>query len=153
MNKKLIIIFTFLFLNSCGFKPVFKEENLSKLNIKKINFSGQTELIYLLKNYLNFKTNNGQKGITINLIVNENISPASKNSSGGTTEELISISIKLDISDNENKNLLSENLISRKRLSINNNLSTYNNTKNIEKNNLILNLSQQIKLKLRTIYR
>ena len=153
MNKKLIIIFTFIFLNSCGFKPILKEENLSKLNIKKINFSGQTELIYLLKNYLNFKTNNGQKGIIINLIINEDISSASKNSSGGTTEELISISIKLDISDNENKNLLSENLISRKRLSINNNLSSYNNIKNMEKNNLILNLSQQIKLKLQTFSR
>lgn len=151
MNKKITFIITLLFLYSCGFKPMLKDLDFSKSNIQKINYLGKSDLGYLIKNYINIKENNSTTGITVILEISENITAVNKNTSGITTEEDLSIRIQMTIKDKEDNILLEEPFLASKRLYVNENLSNYNETKNIEKNNLIRSLAQKIKFKLQLI--
>ena len=153
MNKKLTFIIICLFFYSCGFQPMLKNYDISKLNIKKINYSGKNDLNYLLKNFLNLEEKNNNKGIVINLSITENISAATKNTSGISTEEDLTIMITINIKNEQNNDLLTDTISETKRLSITNNLSTDEQTRNIEKNNLIRSLSQKIKFRIQTAVR
>ena len=153
MNKKLTFIIICLFFYSCGFQPMLKNYDISKLNIKKINYSGKNDLNYLLKNFLNLEEKNNNKGIVINLSIAESISSATKNTSGISTEEDLTIIITINIQNEQNNDLLTDTISETKRLSITNNMSTDEQTRNIEKNNLIRNLSQKIKFRIQTAVR
>jgi len=153
MNKKIISIIICLFFYSCGFQPMLKNYDISKLNIKKINYSGKNDLNYLLKNFLNLEEKNNNKGIVINLSIAESISSATKNTSGISTEEDLTITITINIQNEQNNDLLTDTISETKRLSITNNMSTDEQTRNIEKNNLIRSLSQKIKFRIQTAVR
>jgi len=153
MNKKIISIIICLFFYSCGFQPMLKNYDISKLNIKKINYSGKNDLNYLLKNFLNLEEKNNNKGIVINLSIAESISSATKNTSGISTEEDLTIIITINIQNEQNNDLLTDTISETKRLSITNNMSTDEQTRNIEKNNLIRSLSQKIKFRIQTAVR
>ncbi len=153
MNKKLTFIIICLFFYSCGFQPMLKNYDISKLNIKKINYSGKNDLNYLLKNSLNLEEKNNNKGIVINLSIAEATSAATKNTSGISTEEDLTIMITINIKNDQNNNLLTDTISETKRLSITNNMSTDEQTRNIEKNNLIRSLSQKIKFRIQTAVR
>ena len=153
MNKKITFIIICLFFYSCGFQPMLKNYDISKLNIKKINYSGKNDLNYLLKNYLNLEEKNNNKGIVINLSIAESISSATKNTSGISTEEDLTIIITINIQNEQNNDLLTDTISETKRLSITNNMSTDEQTRNIEKNNLIRSLSQKIKFRIQTAVR
>jgi hypothetical protein len=153
MNKKLTFIIICLFFYSCGFQPMLKNYDISKLNIKKINYSGKNDLNYLLKNFLNLEEKNNNKGIVINLSIAEATSAATKNTSGISTEEDLTIMITINIKNDQNNDLLTDTISETKRLSITNNMSTDEQTRNIEKNNLIRSLSQKIKFRIQTAVR
>jgi len=153
MNKKITSIIICLFFYSCGFQPMLKNYDISKLNIKKINYSGKNDLNYLLKNFLNLEEKNNNKGIVINLSIAESISSATKNTSGISTEEDLTIIITINIQNEQNNDLLTDTISETKRLSITNNMSTDEQTRNIEKNNLIRSLSQKIKFRIQTAVR
>lgn len=153
MNKKIISIIICLFFYSCGFQPMLKNYDISKLNIKKINYTGKNDLNYLLKNFLNLEEKNNNKGIVINLSIAESISSATKNTSGISTEEDLTIIITINIQNEQNNDLLTDTISETKRLSITNNMSTDEQTRNIEKNNLIRSLSQKIKFRIQTAVR
>ena len=153
MNKKIISIIICLFFYSCGFQPMLKNYDISKLNIKKINYSSKNDLNYLLKNFLNLEEKNNNKGIVINLSIAESISSATKNTSGISTEEDLTIIITINIQNEQNNDLLTDTISETKRLSITNNMSTDEQTRNIEKNNLIRSLSQKIKFRIQTAVR
>ena len=153
MNKKITFIIICLFFYSCGFQPMLKNYDISKLNIKKINYSGKNDLNYLLKNFLNLEEKNNNKGIIVNLSIAEATSAATKNTSGISTEEDLTIMITINIKNEQNNDLLTDTISETKRLSITNNMSTDEQTRNIEKNNLIRSLSQKIKFRIQTAVR
>ena len=153
MNKKITFIIICLFFYSCGFQPMLKNYDISKLNIKKINYSGKNDLNYLLKNFLNLEEKNNNKGIIVNLSIAETVSAATKNTSGISTEEDLTIMITINIKNEQNNDLLTDTISETKRLSITNNMSTDEQTRNIEKNNLIRSLSQKIKFRIQAAVR
>lgn len=148
MKNKIIIILLGLFLNSCGFQPLYKEFNLKDINIKKINYVGKNEINYLVKNSLNLNETNNAKGITINLTTTESLISTNKNSSGITTEELLTISVSININDSDNINLLEDTITQSKKLVVTNNLNTDEEKRRIERSNLIKNLVQKLKFKI-----
>lgn len=151
MNKK-IFIFTFLILLAgCGFTPMLKNYDLSKLNVQKVNYSGKNDLSYLIKTYLNIQETKSSQGMTVNISVSESISSATKNSAGITTEEDLTINIGLNVLDGKDKIITSDNFTSSRRLTVTNNLSSDEETRRIERRNLIQNLAQKIKFKLQLI--
>ena len=153
MNKKITLIIICLFFYSCGFQPMLKNYDVSKINIKKINYSGKNDLNYILKNFLNLEEKNKGEGLVVNLNVEETISTATKNTSGITTEEDLTILITINIKNEKNIDLLLDSITETKRLTVTNNLNTDEQTRNIAKNNLIEILSQKIKFRIQTAVR
>jgi len=89
--------------------------------------------------------------MTVNILVSETISSATKNSAGITTEEDLTINIGLNVLDSKDKIIISDSFTSSRRLTVTNNLSSDEETRRIERRNLIQNLSQKIKFKLQLI--
>lgn len=151
MNKKIFIFTILILLAGCGFTPMLKNYDLSKLNVQKVNYSGKNNLSYLIKTYLNIQETKSSQGMTVNISVSESISSATKNSAGIKTEEDLTINVRLNVLDGKDKIITSDNFTSSRRLTVTNNLSSDEETRRIERKNLIQDLAQKIKFKLQLI--
>ena len=152
MNKKIFFAaIACILLSACGFQPMLKNFDMSKLNIKKINYSGKNDLVYLIKNYLNISEKNNVNGLVVNISISENINSATKNSAGIVTEEDLTIKIILSVIDNEEKNLLFDTSSITRRLTVSSNISSDEETRRNERDNLLRNLAQKIKFKLQLV--
>ena len=150
MNKKIFLFLTLVLLAGCGFTPMLKDFDVSRLNIQAIKYSGNNELIYLIKTYLNINENNNQ-GLILQISISETSSSSMKNSSGVTTEENFMVNANINVSNNKQENLLSDTVSASKRVAISNNLNADEETKKIQRNNLTRDLAQKIKFKLMMI--
>ena len=148
MIKKILIPAIFILVVSCGFQPILKEIDNVDIKIQKINFIGKTELIYEIKNKLGLLENTNSNGLILTLKIEENRFAINKNSSGVATEEQLRVSIDLTVSDNNNKNLLTEKISESARFQLSDNLVNDDAEKNSILNNLIEILAQKIKFKL-----
>ena len=153
MNKKIFLSLVLVFLTGCGFTPMLKDFDVSKLNVQKITYSGKNDLTYLLKSSLNINETSSPRGMIVDISITEAISEETKNSSGVTTEENLIITIAIKIVDSKGNALLSDSDSSNRRLSVTNNLSSDEETRRIERNNLIRNLAQKIKFRLQMVAR
>ena len=151
MIKKIVICCIFVLLSACGFTPMLKDFDSSNLNIQKVNYTGNNNLIYLAKNYLNLEEKKETKGLIVNLVISESSTSTAQNTSGTTTEEQITLGITINVLNNKNVNLLTDNVSASRKLPISNNLSSDQETRRIERNNLMQNLTQKIKFKLQLI--
>ena len=151
MNKKIFLSLVLVFLTGCGFTPMLKGFDVSKLNIQKITYSGKNDLVYLLKSSLNINETSSPRGMVVDISITEAISSETKNSSGVITEENLIITIAIKIVDSKGNALLSDSDSSNRRLSVTNNLSSDEETRRIERNNLMRNLSQKIKFRLQMV--
>jgi len=151
MIKKIVICCIFVLLSACGFTPMLKDFDSSNLNIQKVNYTGNNNLIYLAKNYLNLEEKKKTKGLIVNLVISESSTSTAQNTSGIVTEEQITLSITINVLNNKNVNLLKDSVSASRKLPISNNLSSDQETRRIERNNLMQNLTQKIKFKLQLI--
>ena len=151
MIKKIVICCIFVILSACGFAPMLKDFDSSNLNIQKVNYTGNNNLIYLAKNYLNLEEKKETKGLIVNLVISESSTSTAQDTSGIVTEEQITLSITINVLNNKNVNLLTDSVSASRKLPISNNLSSDQETRRIERNNLMQNLTQKIKFKLQLI--
>jgi len=151
MIKKIVICCIFVLLSACGFTPMLKDFDSSNLNIQKVNYTGNNNLIYLAKNYLNLEEKKETKGLMVNLVISESSTSTAQNTSGIVTEEQITLSITINVLNNKNVNLLTDSVSASRKLPISNNLSSDQETRRVERNNLMKNLTQKIKFKLQLI--
>jgi outer membrane lipopolysaccharide assembly protein LptE/RlpB len=151
MNKKIILTIVFTLLIGCGFSPILKNFDLSSLNIQKINYSGKSELTYLIKTYINLEKEKNPKGLIVDITTSESTSVFARNTSGITTEEDLTITINLKIKDSQGNILYNDEFYDSKRVAVTNILRSDQETKKIEKNNLLRNLAQKIKFRLMLI--
>jgi len=151
MIKKIVICCIFVLLSACGFTPMLKDFDSSNLNIQEVNYTGNNNLIYLAKNYLNLEEKKETKGLIVNLVISESSTSTAQNTSGIVTEEQITLSITINVLNNKNVNLLTDSVSASRKLPISNNLSSDQETRRIERNNLMQNLTQKIKFKLQLI--
>ena len=153
MIKKVFVCSILVVLFSCGFTPMLKDFDSSNLNIQKVNYTGSNNLIYLAKNYLNLEEKKEAKGLIVNFAISESSTSTAQDTSGIVTEEEITLNITINVLNNENVNLLTDSVSASKKLPISNNLSSDQEKRRIEKNNLMQNLTQKIKFKLQLISR
>lgn len=151
MIKKITLIILGLFLYSCGFTPMLKNFDLSKINVEEIKYSGPNSMTYLLKNYLDINEKKGSQGLIINLSISENTSSATKNTAGITTEQDLVITINIDIKDKNNINLLNDSISESKRLTVSSNMGNDEEIKKIERDSIIRNLAQKTKFQIQLI--
>ena len=150
MFKQFYIFITLLFLTSCGFSPMLKNVDLSDIKINKIDYSGPGGLTYYLKSNLNMPINKASKdAYSLKINIGESAASVTKNTAGITTEEEITVTINFQIFDNKGKQIGGESLSDGRVISITNNVSTDDEVKRIEKENIITNLIQQLTFAIR----
>ena len=148
--KKTFYIFFVLLFTSCGFSPILKNVDLSSVKINKIDFEGPSGLTYYLKSNLNIPVEQNLKNAySLKLNINESSSSITKDTAGITTEERVSVTINFQIFDKENKLIGSESLSDSRVISVTNNVSTDDEVKRIENENIITNLIQQLTFAIR----
>ena len=148
--KKTFYIFFILLLTSCGFSPILKNVDLSSVKINKIDFEGPSGLTYYLKSNLNIPIEQNLKNAySLKLNISESSSSVTRDTAGITTEERVSVTINFQILDKENKLIGSESLSDSRVISVTNNVSTDDEVKRIEKENIITNLIQQLTFAIR----
>ena len=142
--KKIFLISIILFLNGCGYTPLYSSKD-SNYKVISLNKNVNNSLTNYVQNSIEVISNeNAKKSFNINFEYNENISVILKNSKGDPTKNRLNVVIDLSLLDNN------ENLITSKQFSEN---FEYNiddnkfNLKQYEKNikfNLIEDITQQI---------
>jgi len=147
MNKKIAFFIIYLFLQSCGFQPLLKDYDISNINFKKINYTGENSIVYLLKNNLNISENLDNNDLTSDIFISESITDINKNASGIVTEQELKLNVTIKVFNKNNQNILNENILGTRRISITNNPSSDDEVKKQEKNNIIRELAQKIKFK------
>ena len=148
MIKKILIHAIFILIVSCGFQPMLKEMDNTNIKIKKIDFIGENEINYQIKNTLGLVEEPKSNGLLITISTKENTTVVNKNNSGVTTEEKLTISVNLTITDNDKNNLLTEQISESARFQLSSNSIDDESEKNNILGNLINIVSQKIKFKL-----
>ena len=132
--KNIILILFLLFLYSCGYTSVYKNQKSQDFQINIIEMTGDIEINNLIKNELKFYSNRNSKNkydISINSEYQKII--ISKNSAGVATDYKILVDTKISINLNNKNNILnfSENI----NIKSNSNSFEQNNyERNIKKN-------------------
>ena len=150
MFKQFYIFITLLFLTSCGFSPMLKNVDLSDIKINKIDYSGPSGLTYYLKSNLNMPINKALKdAYSLKITIGESVASVTKDTAGITTEEEVAVTINFQIFDSKGKQIGAESLSDGRVVSVTNNVSTDDEVKRIEKENIITNLIQQLTFAVR----
>ena len=132
--KNIILIFFLLFLYSCGYTSIYKNQKSKDFQINIIEMTGDIEINNLIKNELKFYSNRNSKNkydISINSEYQKII--ISKNSAGVATDYKILVDTKISINLNNKNNILnfSENINIKNN---SNSLKQNNYERNIKKN-------------------
>ena len=150
MFKQFYLFITLLFFTSCGFSPMLKNVDLRDIKINRIDYSGPSGLTYYLKSNLNMPINKTLKdAYYLKINIRESATSVTKNTAGITTEEEVTVTINFQIFDSKDKQIGEENLSDGRIVSVTNNVSTDDEVKRIEKENIITNLIQQLTFAVR----
>ena len=86
---------------------------------------------------------------SLKINIGESSASVTKNTAGITTEEEVTVTINFKIFDNKGKQIGGESLSDGRVVSVTNNVSTDDEVKRIEKENIITNLIQQLTFAVR----
>ena len=142
--KKIFLILIILFLNGCGYTPLYssKDSNYKVISLKK---NVNNSLTNYVQNSIEVISNeNAKKNLNISFDYNENISVILKNSKGDPTKNRLNVVIDLSLLDSNDNLITSKQFSESFEYNIDDNKF---NLKQYEKNikfNLIEDITQQI---------
>ncbi|MDC3100227.1 hypothetical protein OA434_03140 [Candidatus Pelagibacter sp.] len=142
--KKIFLILIILFLNGCGYTPLYssKDSNYKVISLKK---NVNNSLTNYVQNSIEVISNeNAKKSLNISFDYNENISVILKNSKGDPTKNRLNVVIDLSLLDSNDNLIASKQFSESFEYNIDDNKF---NLKQYEKNikfNLIEDITQQI---------
>jgi len=143
--KKLFIILSLIGLAGCGFSPMLKNVDMDNINITNIQYSGNDEMIYLLKNNINLeKSKRLKEGYTIKINIIKNVSSATKNTSGVTTQEQITVIVNLSILNSKGIEINYDQIEDSRVIDVTNVITTDSETSRTAIDNLIANISRKL---------
>jgi len=143
--KKLFIILSLIGLAGCGFSPMLKNVDMDNINITNIQYSGNDEMIYLLKNNINLeKSKRLKEGYTIKINIIKNVSSATKNTSGVTTQEQITVIVNLSILNSKGIEINYDQIEDSRVIDVTNVITTDSETSRTAIDNLITNISRKL---------
>ena len=142
--RKIFLIAIILFLNSCGYTPLYssKDTNYKVITLKKNVNNNLTD--YIHNRIQAFSNDDADKSLNISFDYNENIVVILKNSKGDPIKNRLSVSIDLSLFDTD------EDLITSKEFSENFEYNIDDNKFNLKqyekkiKFNLVEDITQQI---------
>ena len=153
MNRIFFTIFIIIFLNNCGFSPIYVG-NLKEIIVSKSEIIGDKNLAFDLERKLNFKKD--EKNLNA-YIFKAQIYDTAENSlvdnRGIATEEIIKLTVSYQF-QNKNGLVIYQDAISKdKRVAVTDNLSNNSIIKNNEKRILLDSIIQNILFKSRVSLR
>jgi hypothetical protein len=145
--KKKILIILILFLNSCGFNPVFNSEQ-NKFSINKITVANNNQITNKIKNNLKrfVQNTNSANSYDVKLSTKKNIIVTSKDKQGDPKTFEITIEVKLIINNQKSK----KQKIFKENFAYENNKNKFD-LKNYE-NEIAKNLVESIMLKMNNYF-
>ena len=142
--KKIFLILIILFLNGCGYTPLYSSKD-SNYKVISLNKNVNNSLTNYVQNSIEVISNeNAEKSLNISFEYNENISVILKNSKGDPTKNRLNIVINLSLLDSNDNLITSKQFSESFEYNIDDNKF---NLKQYEKNikfNLIEDITQQI---------
>ena len=142
--KKIFLILIILFLNGCGYTPLYSSKD-SNYKVISLNKNVNNSLTNYVQNSIKVISNeNAEKSLNISFEYNENISVILKNSKGDPTKNRLNVVIDLSLFDSNNNLITSKQFSDSFEYNIDDNKF---NLKQYEKNikfNLIEDITQQI---------
>ena len=102
-NLKIIYILVFIIISGCGYQTIYGTKNID-LRIEEIKLTGNNNLNKKINGYFNYYKNNENYSKIIDVHINSSLKKeiSSKDRKGNTKTFELSISIKLNIVENEN---------------------------------------------------
>ena len=142
--KKIFLILIILFLNGCGYTPLYSSKD-SNYKVISLNKNVNNSLTNYVQNSIEVISNeNAKKSLNISFEYNENISVILKNSKGDPTKNRLNVVIDLSLLDSNDNLITSKQFSESFEYNIDDNKF---NLKQYEKNikfNLIEDITQQI---------
>ena len=142
--KKIFLILIILFLNGCGYTPLYSSKD-SNYKVISLNKNVNNSLTNYVQNSIEVISNeNAEKSLNISFEYNENISVILKNSKGDPTKNRLNVVIDLSLLDSNDNLITSKQFAESFEYNIDDNKF---NLKQYEKNikfNLIEDITQQI---------
>ena len=107
---KIISIVLIIFLTSCGYNPIYLNNNLKNFEYKEIISGGNKEITNKIISALNIKTNNNNEN---KLLISSSFKTdeVSKNSKGQIELYKSTLSVLINVKDSENSNIKSKNFL------------------------------------------
>ena len=141
IKKNFIILIIFLFLNGCGFAPIFNSKNIN-INISKIDFDNNKINRNFAKKISAFsnQTSNNLYDLYINSYSTKNI--ATKDSKGNPSIFTLQLKVDITLINNNNKKELKKSFF--ENINLNNNDDKFK--LKITEDTLINQMSQKILL-------
>ena len=138
--RNIILIFCLIFLCSCGYTSIYKNQKSQDFQINIIEMAGDNEFNNLLRNELTLysNTNSNKK---YNILVNSEYQKIifSKNSSGVATDYRILVNTKININLNKET----------KNLEFNESINIKNNSNSFEQNRYERNIKRNFASSIR----
>jgi len=139
IKKSFIILIIFLFLNSCGFTPIFNSENIN-ININKIDFDNNKINRNLAKTISAFSNQNNNNIYDLYIYSYSTKNVATKDSKGNPSIYNLQLKVDITLINNNDKEELKKSFF--ESINLNNNDDKFK-LKIIE-DNLIEQMSQKI---------
>ncbi len=148
--KNLITLVLFLFLLQCGYKVVYNQKNLSKINVTVGEMKGDASINNLINSNLKrYSSSESEKNYIIDVNTSFSKSILSKNAAGKATK------LKLDAKMNFNVilNETSQNFTFKESINIDNLSDKYeqNNYENVIKRNFVNTVIEKLIIKINMI--
>ena len=102
-SLKIIYIFLFIIISGCGYQTIYGTKDIN-LRVEKIKLTGNNDLNKIINSYFNYYKNNNNYSKVIDVHINSSMKKevSSKDRKGNAKTFKLSVSIKLDILENEN---------------------------------------------------
>ena len=144
--KKFILIIIIMFLNSCGFTPIYssKDSNYKIISFQKNKNNNLTK--YIQDSIISFSNDNAEKNLRLDLNFKEEIIAILKDSKGDPKKNRITIIVNLKVLD-KNSDLVVEKIFSEnfEYNIVDNKFNLRQYEKNI-KLNLVEEITQEIRV-------
>ena len=101
-NLKIIYIFLFIIISGCGYQAIYGVKDIN-LRVEEIKLTGNNKLNKTINNYFNYYKNNKKYSKIIDVHIDSSLKKeiSSKDRKGNAKTFKLSVSVKLDILENE----------------------------------------------------
>jgi hypothetical protein len=147
MNKIFLTIFIAIFLNHCGFSPIYVG-NPKDILVSKLEIIGDKNLAFDLERKLNFKKDEKNlNAYTFKAQIYDSAESSLVDSRGIATEEIIKLTVSYQFQDKNGVVIYQDAITKDKRVSVTDNIPNNVLVKNNEKKLLLDSIIQNILFK------